>query len=148
MRPPPPERRSSQQSDHEPWILESCRDCLESAALLIYVSGISLDEPVYHRSGEMEDVDEHWSPERTWRSWCDIQLLFAAYLILLQAKSAPALMPVFRNVGEVDGLLDRVERIFESLAVQSVKVEMSLAILRNERHNFDVASPDYSHMSA
>lgn len=122
----PPDVRTIN-SDREPWVLESCRDCIESAALLVYFSCIST---------------ESGSPvEKLYNNWCGTQMLFASYLVLLQVRSVTSLIPIFRNIGDLDDLLDRVERIFETLPVESVKAERSLSILRNERHNFDVSSP-------
>lgn len=114
------------QSDQEPWILESCRDCIESAALMIHFA---------HRS---------FDPRLPYHNWIEIQLLVAAHLILLQVKSVTSLFPIFRNMGDFDELLDRVERMLEASPVQSLKVQMSLAIMRNERQNFDVGSPSYT----
>ncbi|KAL1864271.1 hypothetical protein VTK73DRAFT_6002 [Phialemonium thermophilum] len=128
----PPDGRTLR-SDGEPWILESCRDCIESAALIIYFSYISA-EPVHVIRG-------------SWRSWFHSQLLFAVYLILLQARVVPSLGPVLRNIGDVDGLLDRVEALLELSPIRSLKEGKSLEILRNERDNFGVSSPELA-MSA
>lgn len=122
----PPDVRTLH-SDREPWVLESCRDCIESAALLIYFFYIS-----YELGTSMELL---------YKNWCGIQSLFAAYLVLLQVRAVTSLVPVFRNIGDVDGLLDRVERLLECSSGDSLKVKRSLEILRNERHNFEVSSP-------
>ena len=122
----PPDVRTLH-SDREPWVLESCRDCIESAALIIYFSCIPAE------SGSLV--------ESSYQNWCGTQMLFATYLVLLQVRAVTSLIPVFRNIGDLDGLLDRVESILERTPVESLKVERSLHILRNERHNFEVSSP-------
>ncbi|EQB54049.1 hypothetical protein CGLO_06159 [Colletotrichum gloeosporioides Cg-14] len=121
-------------SDQAPWILESCRDCIEGATLFVHFSCISMDS----QSSKME---------RSYRSWCDIQLLFAAYLVLVQVKSVPALVPIFRVLGDVENLLDQAERMFELFPVDSLKIRKSLEVLRSQRQNLDAASPVYSHGS-
>ncbi|KAJ0326014.1 hypothetical protein Brms1b_000231 [Colletotrichum noveboracense] len=121
-------------SDQAPWILESCRDCIEGATLFVHFSCISMDS----QSSKME---------RSYRSWCDIQLLFAAYLVLVQVKSVPALVPIFRVLGDMENLLDQAERMFELFPVDSLKIRKSLEVLRSQRQNLDGASPVYSHGS-
>lgn len=122
----PPDVRTLH-SDREPWVLESCRDCIESAALIIYFFCIPCESDI--------------SVDLLYKNWCGIQALFAAYLVLLQVRAVTSLVPVFRNIGDVDGLLDRVEKLLESSAQDSLQVNKSLDILRNERHNFEVSSP-------
>ncbi|KAI8238999.1 Hexose transporter HXT13 [Colletotrichum sp. SAR 10_99] len=121
-------------SDQAPWILESCRDCIEGATLFVHFSCISMDS----QSSKME---------RSYRSWCDIQLLFAAYLVLVQVKSVPALVPIFRVLGDMENLLDQAERMFELFPIDSLKIRKSLEVLRSQRQNLDAASPVYSHGS-
>lgn len=125
----PPNHRALH-SDREPWILESCRSCIDSAALIIRFSHYSTG------MGETTSISH--------QSWTDVQMLFASYLVLLQVKPITSLVPILRNIGNPDDLLDKVENMFEDLSVQSLKIDTSLAILRNERHNFNVALSPYS----
>ncbi|KAH7129233.1 hypothetical protein EDB81DRAFT_808912 [Dactylonectria macrodidyma] len=125
----PPDNRNLH-SNQEPWILESCRDCIENAALIIHFT-YGLWE-----SGNTERLPYH--------NWIDIQLLFAAHLVLLQVKSVTSLFPIFRNIGNLDELLNRAELMLEASPVKSLKIDMSLAILRNERQNFNIATTPYS----
>ncbi|KAH8897607.1 hypothetical protein GQ53DRAFT_817898 [Thozetella sp. PMI_491] len=115
-------------SDREPWILESCRDCIESAALIITICWVSSQD----------------AAGRSYRSWLDYQLLFAAYLVLLQVKSVASLAPIFRTLGDIEGMLDSVESMFDASPTASCQIQRSLAILRNERHNFEISSPGQS----
>ncbi|KAH7139851.1 hypothetical protein B0J13DRAFT_68285 [Dactylonectria estremocensis] len=125
----PPDNRNLH-SNQEPWILESCRDCIENAALIIHFT-YGLWE-----SGHNERLPYH--------NWIDLQLLFAAYLVLLQVKSVTSLFPIFRNIGDLEELLNRVEQMLEDSPVKSLKNDMNLAILRNERQNFNIATTPYS----
>ncbi|CAK7228850.1 hypothetical protein SBRCBS47491_007049 [Sporothrix bragantina] len=134
----PPDNVRTLHVDREPWVLESCRDCIESAALLIHL----WCTPSFERTAEK------WKPvEDTYGAWCGLQMLFAAYLILLQVRSVPSLQPVFRNIGDMDTLLDKVERVFASHPVRSsMALDKSLAILQDERRNFETSSP-LTHMT-
>lgn len=114
-------------SDHGPWVLESCRDCIESAALII----------------QFCCIDPASRAEEAYRNWCQFQLLFASYLVILQVKSLPSLGPIFRTIGEPEKLLDLVESVFENTRITSTKLQWSLEILRNARHNFETSSPGY-----
>ncbi|KIH87417.1 hypothetical protein SPBR_04705 [Sporothrix brasiliensis 5110] len=123
--------------DREPWVLESCRDCIESAALLIHLSF-----PTPEERGTSAGTGGGLCVEDVFGSWCGLQMLFAAYLILLQVRVVPSLRPVFRNVGDADALLDKVERAFATHPVRrSLVLDTSLAILQDERRNFAAATP-------
>ncbi|ERS98238.1 hypothetical protein HMPREF1624_05021 [Sporothrix schenckii ATCC 58251] len=123
--------------DPEPWVLESCRDCIESAALLVHLSF-----PTPEERGTFPGTGGGLCVEDVFGSWCGLQMLFAAYLILLQVRAVPSLRPVFRNVGDADALLDKVERAFATHPVHgSLVLDTSLAILQDERRNFAAASP-------
>ncbi|CAK7204281.1 hypothetical protein SEUCBS139899_007036 [Sporothrix eucalyptigena] len=136
----PPENVRTLHVDREPWVLESCRDCIESAALLIHLSCLTDQE-------RAPTKDESTTVEDTYGSWCGLQVLFAAYLILLQVRSVPSLQPIFRNIGDMDALLDKVERAFARHPVRSSLIlDKSLAILQDERRNFEAASP-LTHMT-
>ncbi|OAA63379.1 Zn(2)-C6 fungal-type DNA-binding domain protein [Niveomyces insectorum RCEF 264] len=136
----PPGNTRTLHVDREPWVLESCRDCIESAALIIRLSCLSAAD-------NGQDGRYNAAVENTYQSWCGLQMLFAAYLLLLQVRSVPSLVPVFRNIGDIDTLLDLVEHAFaRGYPVRSLVLEKSLAILRDERRNFDVASP-VTHMT-
>ena len=138
----PPENVRTLHVDREPWVLESCRDCIESAALLIHLSCLTPEE-----RGTSAGNEDGWCVEDVYGSWCGLQMLFAAYLILLQVRSVPSLMPVFRNIGDMDALLDKVERAFATHPVRgSLVLDKSLAILQDERRNFEAASP-LTHMT-
>jgi hypothetical protein len=108
--------------------MESCRDCIESAALIILLcTTLSDDHAETHH-----------------RLWFEYQLLFASYLTILQARSLAVFMPIFRNVGDVETLLNRVEAIFRLPHIASHKLQQSLAVLQNTRQNFDAMSPRFS----
>jgi hypothetical protein len=115
-------------SDHQPWVMESCRDCIESAALIILLCTTLSDD----------HADTHH------RMWFEYQLLFASHLTILQARSLALFTPIFRNIGDVEALLDRVEAIFRSPHIASRKVQQSLAVLQNTRQNFEAMSPRFS----
>lgn len=115
-------------SDHDPWVLESCRDCIESAALIVQFCG----------SGFANNL------KKSARSWCEYQLLFAAFLVILQTKGQEVFEPVFRIVGHAERLLDRVEGTFELASMESAILQQSLGVLRSVRQGFDASSPQYS----
>ena len=125
----PPDDIASNSSS-APWVLESCRDCIESAVLIILFLRKRLDYATGLESAHF--------------SWFHMQLLFAAYLVILQVKAIPVLEQVARRAAEVDDLLDATESIFQNLPLQSVQVQTSLEILRNERGNFEASSPNVS----
>ncbi|KAL1896368.1 hypothetical protein Sste5346_004753 [Sporothrix stenoceras] len=138
----PPENVRTLHVDREPWVLESCRDCIESAALLIHLSCLTPEE-----RGTSAGNEDGSCVEDIFGSWCNLQMLFAAYLILLQVRSVPSLMPVFRNIGDMDALLDKVERAFTTHPIhKSLVLDKTLAILQDERRNFEAASP-LAHMT-
>ncbi|CAK7233479.1 hypothetical protein SCUCBS95973_008608 [Sporothrix curviconia] len=143
----PPENLHTLHIDSEPWVLNSCSDCIESAAMLIY---FACARPPQQSSIFWRPVEDSYGP------WCSLQMLFAAYLILLQVRSVPSLEPIFSSVGDSDVLLDMVEHAFAThpMGGAALVLEMdtpavldqSLMILKNERRNFEAASPQ-AHMT-
>lgn len=113
--------------DLVPWVLESCRDCIESAALYI---DICYTGPV--RNG--------WH----YRNWCDYQLLFAAYFVILQAKALEVFEPIFRNVKDAETLLDQVEEMHDPHFSEALILMRNQTTLKRVRREFDAASPRYS----
>jgi hypothetical protein len=95
------------QSDNVPWVLESCRNCIKSAALIIYT----------HRM-RFESASK---VELSYYNWCDTQMLFAAYLVILQLKSNPTLTMVLKDFGEINWLLDTVEGMLEGAPYEFMK---------------------------
>jgi hypothetical protein len=126
----PPDQEATQ-SDREPWVLESCRNCIESAALMAHLS-----------AGNPGDIALPIS-------WLEAEMLFAAHLVILQAKSFEGLAPVFDTVGDAEILLDLIEATFETGARRSSKIRRGLEILRNVRQNLpNITSPGVSSTAA
>lgn len=111
-------------SDHSPWVWESCRDCIESAVLIIQICQRRGPENSYN----------------TLQYWPEYQLLFASYLILLQVRTRPSLEPYLRILGNIDTLLDMVEEIFRTKTYQEALIQKSLLLLVDARHNLDQSS--------
>ncbi|KAE9366820.1 hypothetical protein N431DRAFT_548543 [Stipitochalara longipes BDJ] len=87
----------STRREFEPWVLETCRSCTENAGLII------LTQHANYKSGNI--VPYH--------SWCELQLLVGAYVVVLQVQSVLALAPMFRDLGEIGGLLDAAEMVLQ-----------------------------------
>uniref|UniRef100_A0A0B7KEA6 Transcription factor domain-containing protein n=1 Tax=Bionectria ochroleuca TaxID=29856 RepID=A0A0B7KEA6_BIOOC len=121
IQPPPAEGAAS---DHSPWVWESCRDCIESAVLIIQIC---------QRQGTENPYD-------TLQYWPEYQLLFASYLILLQVRTRPSLEPYLRILGSIDRLLDMVEEVFRTKTYQEPVIQKSLLLLVDARHNLDQSS--------
>jgi len=81
------------------------------------------------------DIDT--DTERSYYNWCDVQLLFAVYLVLLQSKPVPTLTNIFKDPSEVDRLLDMVEMVLERVPFESLTIKNSLMLLRTERQGFE-----------
>lgn len=121
----PPDNQAMQ-SDQQSWILESCRKCIENAALIIHF---------LHQSST-QDCAPH--------SWVDLQLMMGAYLVLVQAKTTQAFLPIYRSVGDPEALLNFVEHALEASTFRSRKVYRTLEILRDERRSFEASTTPYS----
>jgi len=117
-----PPNSQNPQSEREPLVLESCRACIESAALFIRFLDVA---PAANRSAA------HHTP-RFQFGWYNGQILFAAFLVLLQVKSIPMLVPILRSIGDVERLIERVGQMFESDAQTSPMTNRYLEILRYE----------------
>lgn len=109
----------------DPWVFESCRNCLENAGLII------LSQHAYSLS----------PGPNPYHSWCDLQLLVASYAVLLQMQTVPALAPVFGDIREIDRLLDAAEAVLSHVPFMSRSTEQTLEVLRNIRHNFSIGTP-------
>jgi hypothetical protein len=110
----------------ESWVLTSCRDCIESAKLII----LTLAQNKLERS-----------IPRTDPSWCDIQLLVGSYAVLLSVQTASSFSAPFRNVTEIGELLDVAEEILSGVTATSPGFLRTLDILTNIRHNFQSSTP-------
>ncbi|KAF4629864.1 hypothetical protein G7Y89_g8279 [Cudoniella acicularis] len=111
--------------DFEPWVLESCRSCTENAALIILSQYAQCKSP--------NSVPCH--------SWCELQLLVGSYAVLLQVQSVPGLAPMFRDLGEIDSLLDAAEVVLSSVPFNSLSTSRTLEVLTNVRHNMTLQTP-------
>lgn len=112
-------------ADHSPWVLESCRDCIESVALIVQLCH------------SRQDGQAAFAP----RYWPEYQLFFASYLILVQVRIYPSLEPFLRIVGDVDVLLNMIEDEFRANVRRSPVLEESLNLLITARRNLDATSP-------
>jgi hypothetical protein len=115
----------STRREFEPWVLESCRSCTENAGLII------LAQHAQYKSADT--VPYH--------SWCELQLLVGAYAVLLQVQSVPALAPMFRDLGEIDSLLDAAEMVLSNVPFTSLSTLRTLEALTNVRHNLTLQTP-------
>lgn len=109
-------------ADHSPWVLESCRDCIESLGLIILICSSRRDAGAS-------------------RYWPEYQLLFACYLVLLQVRTQPMLEPYLRVIGNVERQLDSVEEMFRENIHKGPLIRESLSLLMTSRGNFDAVSP-------
>lgn len=114
-------------SDHSPWVLESCRDCIESVALIIQLCKLQPGSHAYS------------APQY----WPEYQLLFASYLVLLQVKTHVSLKPYLRALGDTETLLDEVEEVFHVNKYKGPLLERSLTLLAAARRNLPSLSPGY-----
>lgn len=83
---PPPEPPSPE--DTEPGVLESARECVLAAMQMVRYAPQNI-------SGRL--------------SWCDTQMLFAAYLVVLQARRVTDLNGLFSAMGGAEEVLAGVE---------------------------------------
>lgn len=112
-------------SDHSPWVMESCRNCIENAALIVQLCRPAPTDAFHEAT--------HY--------WLEFQLLFAAYLVLLQVRTHALLEPYLRAVGDVERLMDGVEEVFNANINKGPLIRESLAVLVTARRNFDTTSP-------
>lgn len=115
----------SSRKDFDPWVLESCRSCTENSGLII------LTQHAQYKSAETQP----------YHSWCELQLLVGSYAVLLQVQSVPALAPMFRDLGEIDSLLDAGEVVLSRVPFNSLSTWRTLEILTNIRHNLTLQTP-------
>ncbi|KKA16353.1 hypothetical protein T310_10049 [Rasamsonia emersonii CBS 393.64] len=110
----------------KPWVFASCRDCIESAKLIILTLAQHQRQVPMPRAGP---------------NWCDIQLLVGSYAVLLSVQTAPSFSAPFRDVAEIGELLDMVEEILSGVTETSQGILRTLEILTNIRHNFQNSTP-------
>ncbi|KAF5529810.1 C6 zinc finger domain-containing protein [Fusarium mexicanum] len=107
------------------WVHESCKNCIEAATLIIHV----------HKM----DAELSTTTEKAFVSWCDIQMLFAVYMVVLQLKTASPQRRGFKDAGEIESLLDTVMHVMERAPFTSANIERSLVIMKQERQGFSSA---------
>lgn len=83
---PPPEPHSP--ADMEPGVLASARECVRAAVQMVWFARQNMH-------GRL--------------SWCDMQMLFAAYLVILQARGVGDLNGLFLPMGGAEEVLAGVE---------------------------------------
>jgi hypothetical protein len=106
----------------EPWIFASCRECIESAKLIILTLSWSLQ------------------CEGMLLTWCETQLLVGSFAILLSVQTATSFSHAFRNTVEISQLLNSVEKLLATFGT-SIGGQQTLEILSNMRRNFEASSP-------
>ncbi|KAL1969238.1 hypothetical protein VTN77DRAFT_492 [Rasamsonia byssochlamydoides] len=110
----------------DPWVLASCRDCIESAKLIILTLAQHRHQMPIPRAGP---------------NWCDVQLLVGSYAVLLSVQTASSFSPPFRDVTEIGELLDMAEDILSGVTATSPGYLRTLEMLTNIRHNFQNSTP-------
>ncbi|KIW03132.1 uncharacterized protein PV09_05774 [Verruconis gallopava] len=97
----------------QPWMVDASQTCIHSSLILLASRTIP----------------------RKHNNWCDNQLLLAAYLMTLQGLLNTKATEVFPECRNVDALLDSAEAAIESSPLIAEVDRMTLAIMRNVRHN-------------
>lgn len=118
----PPDARAMERP-LDPWVFESCRSCIQSAMLIIYILRQRL------RS----------FPAARCTNWCDMQMVVATACTLMQSRSKDSLASLLN--GAVDELLDVSESILLATPFGSVGMTATLEILRNVRQNLLASTP-------
>ncbi|KAJ5674128.1 hypothetical protein N7462_009567 [Penicillium macrosclerotiorum] len=140
----PPGSVSEADRHLEPWVLEICRDSIESAKLIILV----LASQSRHLSGGLPASsrlplsplhEDQSSP--SYLSWTDVQLLVGAYALLLSVQTAASFSFAFREITEIGEILDSAEDVLSGISSQSSGYADTLEILTNIRHTFQNSTP-------
>lgn len=118
-------RETVSQHFTEPWVIESCRACIESACLLI----------LFQESTTSTPLGSHY------HNWCDLQLLTASYTVLLQVQSTLMLAPLSPKYEDIENILDTAETVMHNVTYKSNGIHQTLDILMNIRHNFGIQTP-------
>ncbi|KIV80996.1 hypothetical protein PV11_08450 [Exophiala sideris] len=109
------------------WVLDSCHACIESAKLIIY----NLARPMPHCN----------SAHTTSLTWCDVQLLVGAYVVLLSVQTATQFSSEFRDQQQIDETLDLAEVTLSGVSDISHGFMRTLEIITNIRQGFENPSP-------
>jgi hypothetical protein len=141
----------------EPWVLDNCRSCIESASIIIQLLSPETHSTAYGgtnksftpNSASMSDHIESQSTPSSARntgrlqyeSWTTTQLLTVTYAVLIQIQPIAAFAPIFRGSTDIDSLLDRAEATLDSSVVESLGTRRTLEYLRNIRYNSQTLSP-------
>lgn len=107
----------------EQWIFVSCRECIESAKLIILTLSWSLQ------------------CEGTRLTWCETQLLVGSFAVLLSVQTATSFSEAFRNTLEISQLLNTVLELLSAFGTVSLGGQQTLEMLSNMKRNFEASSP-------
>ncbi|KAK4948072.1 hypothetical protein LTR10_013126 [Elasticomyces elasticus] len=111
------------------WVLDSCHACIESAKLIIY----NLARSMPLSNGAVSYT--------TLLTWCDVQLLIGAYVVLLSVQTATQFSSEFRDQQQIDEILDLAEATLSGVSHISHGFMRTLEIITNIRQGFENPSP-------
>ena len=123
-----PSQRGYAERELESWVLNSCQACVESAKLIIHN---------LHQSCQQE----FGLQERTGLNWNEVQLLTAAYAVLLSVQNATDFSMAFRDVARIDGLLNLADALLYRSSTASLGFQRTYEFLINIRQGFTQSSP-------
>ncbi|KAK9360201.1 hypothetical protein V1504DRAFT_434083 [Lipomyces starkeyi] len=108
-----PSELSSWEGQCQPWMVESSRRTVESMVMILLAHG-----------------ERHALPSARWYlSWCDIQVLMAAFMVLLQVRVTSLMDYILSPAGNLDNILDMAEVVLEDAPFVSVGVKRILDIV-------------------
>ncbi|KAF7167778.1 hypothetical protein CNMCM6106_003221 [Aspergillus hiratsukae] len=107
----------------EPWVFASCRECIESAKLILLTLSRSL------QCGGMS------------LTWSETQLLVGSFAVLLSVQTSTSFSYAFRNTVGISQLLNTVEELLSTFGTVSIGGQQTLEMLSNMKRNFEASSP-------